>query len=264
MKAKTVLIIAVFGATLCAQTATSEKQEKKSTGLYQRTPGTHPYQQSDDFFHASTKLVNPRDIDYGVVIERRRQAFLDASVANPFFWYSALTTLLLMALMIAYGLRVIDEKRWLWRAAEILTDVWNDSELARTNAQMAIEKHNRHMQECNRVVEAQASGRTSPSALEADDARSEVVRLRGELDNVGGERNMLKAKLEEKEKLVDNLSVRLSALEKSGLTGGAVSVANENGGNGHAESESKLITRINQLTQQLELEKQKNRTLKGA
>ena len=74
---------------------------------------------------------------------------------------------------------------------------------------------------------------------------------------------MLKAKLEEKEKLVDNLSVRLSALEKSGLTGGAVSSGNENG-NGHGESESKLIARINQLTQQLELEKQKNRTLKGA
>ncbi len=81
---------------------------------------------------------------------------------------------------------------------------------------------------------------------------------------VGGERNMLKAKLEEKEKLVDNLSVRLSALEKSGLTGGAVSAANENGGNGHGDSESKLIARINQLTQQLELEKQRNRTLKGA
>ena len=113
-------------------------------------------------------------------------------------------------------------------------------------------------------MEAQASGRTSPAALEADDARNELVRLRGELDNVGGERNMLKAKLEEKEKLVDNLSVRLSALEKSGLPGGTVSSGNENGGNGHGESESKLIARINQLTQQLELEKQKNRTLKGA
>ena len=134
MRAKVVLIIAVFGATLCAQTASKEKQEKKPTGLYQRTPGAPLYQQKDDFFHASTRLVNPHDIDYGAMIEQRRQAFLDASVANPFFWYSALTTALLMALMIAYGLRVMDEKRRLWRAAEILTDVWNDSELARTNA----------------------------------------------------------------------------------------------------------------------------------
>ena len=43
------------------------------------------------FFTASTKLVNKNDLDYGAMIERRRQAFLDASAANPFFWYSALT-----------------------------------------------------------------------------------------------------------------------------------------------------------------------------
>ena len=36
MRAKVVLIIAVFGATLCAQTASKEKQENKPTGLYQR------------------------------------------------------------------------------------------------------------------------------------------------------------------------------------------------------------------------------------
>jgi hypothetical protein len=262
MRAKFVLLIPVFGAMMCAQTATKEKQEQKTVGLYQWTPGAHLYQQKDDFFHASTRLVNPRDVDYGALIEQRRQAFLDASVANPFFWYSALTTALLMVLMIAYGVRVMDEKRRLWRAAEILTDIWNDSELARANAQAAIEKHNGHMQECNRVVEAQASGRSSPAALEAEDARSELMRLRGELDTMDGERKMLKAKLEEKDKVLDNLSARLNALEKSGPA--LVPAAKDNGALGHAESESKLVARINQLTQQLELEKQKNRTLKGA
>ena len=150
----------------------------------------------------------------------------------------------------------------MWHAAEILTDIWNDSELARANAHAAIEKHNHHMQDCNRVVEAQASGRSNPAALEADDARSELTRLRGELDHVDGERKVLKAKLEEKEKVVDNMSVRLNALEKSGVSLGRV--AQENVGTGSVGSESKLIARINQLTQQLELERQKNRTLKGA
>ena len=45
------------------------------------------------------------------MLERRRQAFLDASAGNPFFWYSALTTALLMLLMFACGVRVMDEKR---------------------------------------------------------------------------------------------------------------------------------------------------------
>jgi hypothetical protein len=35
------------------------------------------------------------------MFEQRRQAFLAASGANPFFWYSALTTAILMVLMFA-------------------------------------------------------------------------------------------------------------------------------------------------------------------
>ena len=154
------------------------------------------------------------------MLERRRQAFLDASAANPFFWYSALTTALLMVLMFAYGVRVMDEKRKLWRAAEILNDVWNDAQYARATAETAIERHNPHMETCNRVIEAQLSGRPSPAALETTDARNELTRVRAELDSVDSERKLLKAKLDEKEKLVDDLSVRLSALEKGDQNSG--------------------------------------------
>jgi hypothetical protein len=56
------------------------------------------------------------------MLERRPQAFLDASAANPFFWYSALATGVLIVLMLAYGVRVMDEKRKFRRAAEILKD----------------------------------------------------------------------------------------------------------------------------------------------
>src|SRR5215471_16240206 len=122
---RTVWLLATMAAFAYAQTTPPARQERKPvTGLYQRQPGAHLYEQKDDFFHGSTKLVNPKDIDYGTMLEQRRRAFLEASLANPFFWYSALTTVLLMMLMLAYGVRVMDEKRRLWRAAEILTDVW--------------------------------------------------------------------------------------------------------------------------------------------
>ena len=97
--------------------------------------------------------------------------------------------------MLAYGVRVMDEKRKLWRAAEILNDVWNDAQYARALAETAIQKYNRDMEECNRVIEAQLSGRASPTALEATDARNELTRLRGELDAVDSDRKVLKAKL---------------------------------------------------------------------
>jgi hypothetical protein len=169
-----------------------------------------------------------------------------------------------MVLMFAYGVRVMDEKRKLWRAAEILNDVWNDAQYARAMAENAIERHNSHMEACNRVIEAQLSGRPSPAALETTDARNELTRVRGELDSSDSERKLLKAKLDEKEKLVDDLSIRLSALEKGEQNGGSGTGRTQNGAAGNGESESRLIARINQLTQQLDAEKQKNRALKGA
>jgi len=75
---------------------------------------------------------------------------------------------------------------------------------------------------------------------------------------------VLRAKLDEKEKLVDDLSARLSVLEKGDQFGGPAQARAQNGNSGSGESESRLIARINQLTQQLETEKLKNRTLKGA
>ena len=97
---------------------------------------------------------------------------------------------------------------------------------------VGVDHYNRHMQECNRVIEAQLSGRSSPATLEASDALDELTRIRGELDNLDGERKVLKAKLEEKEKLVDTLLPRLSALEKSGLNASFVPPGKENGANG--------------------------------
>src|SRR5215469_2607059 len=170
-------------------------------------------------------MKKQKDIDYGTMLEQRRRTFLEASLTNPFFWYSALATAFLIVLMLAYGVRVMGEKRKLWRAAEILTDVWNDCERARATAHSAIEKFNGHMQECNRVVESQLSGRPSPAAVEAEDARRELTRVRSELDKVDSERKAIKAQLEQKEKTVDDLSARVSILEAAGMSRGPVEVS---------------------------------------
>jgi hypothetical protein len=268
MKVQVVFIIVALTMMVDGQTGSGQAnkadQKRPAAAPYQRPAGTRPSGQKEDFFTASINLVNKNDLDYGAMLERRRQAFLDASAANPFFWYSALTTGLLMVLMLAYGVRVMDEKRKLWRAAEILNDVWNDARFARTMTETAIQKYNLHTEECNRVIEAQLSGRASPAALEATDARTELTRLRGELDTVDSERKILKAKLDDKERLIDELSARLDAIEKAGQAGNSIQARAGNGTPARNETESKLIGRINQLTEQLEAEKQKNRTLKGA
>ena len=269
MRTHSMIILAACAVLAHSQPAANsahrtDQKKQPAAKLYQGPASPRPHEEKEDFFTSSTKLVNQSDVDYGAMLERRRRAFLDASAANPFFWYSALTTALLLVLMFAYGVRVMDGKRKLWRAAEILNDVWNDAQYARAMAEKAIERHNSHMEECNRVIEAQLSGRPSPAALETTDAKNELTRVRSELDSVDSERKLLRAKLDEKEKLVDDLSSRLTALERSEQNGGASTSRTQSGGAGNGESESRLIARINQLTQQLEAEKQRNRALKGA
>lgn len=257
MNARGLLVTAIVTLSLCAQTEHNQPKQPPAGQPPQQPKTVRPYQGREDFFHASTKLVNPKEFDYGAWIEERRQALLEASVTNPFFWYSALTTGLLMLLMMMYGVRVLGEKRKLWRAAEILTDVWNQDQHSRCVAARAVEKHNRHMEECNRVVEAQLSGRPSPAALEAGDARHQIESLRAELGATESEKNEAKAQLEKKDKLIAELSARITALEK--LWG-------ENGGSppDGTDTVTKLVARINTLQQQLEAERQRNRQLKRA
>ncbi|HYM06064.1 MAG TPA: hypothetical protein VEU11_05845 [Terriglobales bacterium] len=258
------LLTATLSVSLWAQTAHSQPRQAAAsqptsgpTAPHQQPQTRRPYQHREDFFHASTKLVNPKDFDYGAWIEERRRALLEASVANPFFWYSALTTGLVMLLMLMYGVRVLGEKRKLWHAAEILTDVWNQDQYSRAVAAAAVDKYNRHMEECNRAVEAQLSGRPSPTALEADDAKRQIENLRADLSATESAKNEAKTQLGKKDKLIAEMSARITALEK---------MWEENGGSPPAGTDTvtKLVARINTLQQQLEAERQRNRQVKGA
>ena len=89
MKVQVVCMIVACTVMVDGQTGSSPAHKadgkQPAAGLYQRQAATRPHEQKDDFFTASTKLVNKNDFDYGAMLERRRQAFLDASAANPFF-----------------------------------------------------------------------------------------------------------------------------------------------------------------------------------
>jgi len=262
MRPKTVLTLLILGALAWGQdeqsTPGAVEQSKAQHSVHQRPSSARRYVGKQDFIHFATKQVNPTDTDWGAWIEQRRQAFMEAMVANPFFWYSALATALLMVLMVAYGVRVMDEKRKLWHAAEILTDVWNQEQYSQSVAQTATERYNRHMLDCNRVIEAQVSGRPSPGMFEANDAREQLERLRAERDNLDSDNRKVKAELEKREGIIQNLSARVKDLEPQLDQKG--SGAQQQGG---SDTERRLIAKVNQLRQELETEKQKSRALKG-
>jgi hypothetical protein len=267
MKVSPALLLIIAAALAPAQEPANQaarpnpnrKSAQISPGQYQRPQTAKPYQPQDDFFHYSTKLVNKNDFDYGAWIAERRRAFLEASLANPFFWYSALTTGLVMLLMLMYGVRVLDERRKLWRAAEVLTDVWNQDQYSRAVASAAVEKYNAHMAECNRVVETQLTGRLSATALETMDFRERLEVVSAQRDAFDSENRSLKAELQKKETLLSQMSGRLDALERRSETNG-----NGIGTTADTEAARRLIARVNELQQQLEAEQRKNRHLKGA
>jgi len=161
--------------------------------------------------------------------------------------------------MMMYGVRVLGEKRKLWRAAEILTDVWNQDQYSRAVAAAAVDKHNRHMEECNRVVEAQLSGRPSPAALETSDTKEHLEKLRAGRDTLDSDNKRLNAELQKKEKLITEMSARLDVLERRSerASGGTVPLDG-------SDTVPKLVARVNELQQQLDAERLKNRQFKGA
>jgi len=259
--------LAIVSAGLWAQSPPSPSAQipvvrhstQTAPPLYQRPQSANPSQPHEDFFRSSTKLVNKSDFDYGAWIEERRRALLEASLSNPFFWYSALTTGLVMLLMLMYGVRVLDEKRKLWRAAELLTDVWNQDQYSRAVTAAAVEKHNAHMAECNRVVETQLTGRPSAAALETMDAKERLETLSAQRDALDSENRSLKAELQRKDAMLSQMSGRLDALERRAEANGAGTAAPAD-----TESTRRLVARVNELQQQLEAEQRKNRQLKGA
>lgn len=261
MITRTVWTLLILGAPVWGQgerTALGTTEQSKAQHSTHQRPSSRLYVGKEDFFHFATKQMNPSDTDWGTWIERRRETFMDAMVANPFFWYSALTTALLVVLMVAYGVHVVDEKRKLWHAAEILTDVWNQEQYSQSIAQTATERYNRHMLDCNRVIEAQVSGRPSPGTFEANDAREQLERLRAERDNLDSDNRRVKAELEKRDGVIQNLSARVKDLEP---------LFDQNGSGaqqqGSSDTERRLIAKVNQLRQELDTEKQKNRALKG-
>ncbi len=105
---------------------------------------------------------NKANFDYGTWIEQRRQAFLDATVKTPYFWYSFSITGSLLFLMLAYTKLYVDHRRTIRIATEIQTDLGNHDLYSRRASRQAIEKYNRHIEQCNRAIENAESGQDRP------------------------------------------------------------------------------------------------------
>jgi hypothetical protein len=219
----------------------------------------HPLYQ-DTWYELLLKQFNPNHFDYGAWMEQRRQAFLEASVRNPYFKYSLSVTIALMLMAGVCTKLWIDHRRAMWITAEMMTDLYNHDLYSREVAEKAIEKYNQHIERCNRAIEAAQHGSTlTVATADTDQLNAQLQKTAGELNVANTDNAALQEQLKQKSNLIVELSLRVDALSK------------KNGGNlvttqpiDLSGADPNLIKHINDLQEQLVVERKKNRQLRGA
>jgi len=268
---RTIAIVTVAVAGLIATgPAIAQQRPQSAVALYgqrqaqpqgqQQAPPARPmYQRGDTWYEFLLKQFNPSNFDYGAWMEERRQMFLDASVRNPYFKYSLGTTIALLVLAMLYSKQWIDHRRAMWITAEMMTDLYNHDLYSRDVAEKAIQKYNQHIERCNRAIEAAQHGSTLPAATaDADLLNAQLQKTAGELNVANTENAALQEELKQKSNVIVELSLRVDALSK------------KNGGNLASSqpidlscADPNLIKHINDLQEQLVVERKKNWKLKG-
>jgi hypothetical protein len=125
--------------------------------------------------------------------------------------------------------------------------VLRHDEYSRQAANEAIRRYNNHIEKCNRMVEADASGLWKwMSSAELEALNSKVRRMADELAAAREEVKKLEAELSDKSEVIADMSLR------------------SKGGSGSRQNvPAAHIERINQLELELNQEKKKNLRVKG-
>lgn len=212
------------------------------------------------------KQFNPGNFDYGAWIEKRREAFLKATAGEPYFWYSLSVTAGMLLMMAACAKLCLDHRRSMRIMAEMMADLYSHDLYSRQAANEAIEKYNRHIEQCNRATETAEAGegRLGWGDTQVDSLKAELQRVAGQLEATTQDRNRLQQEFRQKALVVADLSARLDALSKkvnktrdTGIAAGEPVLTGAHG------VDARFLGHINRLQEELYAERQKNKHLKG-
>jgi hypothetical protein len=218
------------------------------------------YQRRDTWYQFLLKQFNSDDLDYGAWLEQHRQAFLDASVHNRYFNYSAGVTIALIVMTLLFAKQRMDHGRAMWITAEMMTDLYNHDTYSRQVAREAIDRYNDHIERCNRAIEAADHGLCVPEMdSNVGSLRSELQSVREERDSYKRERDLATQDLAVKERLLADVSLRLDALTKTSDPHGSPT----NTLDIHS-ADPRLVEHINTCEEQLYAERREDRRLQGA
>ncbi len=81
-----------------------------ASGVRAQTPHQR-YVGRDTWYEFLLKQFNRSNFDYGAWFEKRREVFLQATVTEPYFWYSVSVTAGMLLIMVAYTKLYLDHRR---------------------------------------------------------------------------------------------------------------------------------------------------------
>lgn len=253
------IVLSASGAGLQTAADPHSHQPSKSHAGPNPNSAQTPYQRQETWYEFMLKQLNRDNTDYGNWIEERRREFIDARIRNPYFLYSVgITVGLLLVTTVCVKLH-IDHRRFMWITAEVMADIYNQDTYSRQIAQEAIERYNHHIEQCNRAIEAGENGiTTSTTTNEVEQLRTDLMRVAEERDAATRERDIAREQVRKKSEILADISVRLETLKnKTGATSATKVTAEMRG------ADPKLVSVINTLQEQLYVERNNNRRLRG-
>jgi len=268
-----VLSIIVLSALL-AVVAFGQVEPRSRTGHHTAPPAASPsagdsaspaprrlYEHNLNFYEFVLRQLNPNDKDWGGWYEERRQALVDAALHEPCFWYCLGLTLACLCCVAAVLKSQSDQDRQYDIMGERMDEVRSSAACSFELALEAIEMYNTHIELCNRAIEASGSGHLAVSSgnSAAASPQAEPTGAKDQAGSFDGDKRRLEAEVAQKSAVIAELSLRVDAL------------SSQLGGNGHGAaprdistaSPSDLVRHINTLQQQLHVEREKNKRLKG-
>jgi hypothetical protein len=250
----TVLSRAVLSVVLSASTACFGQTQDHQSPVAPHSPN-----KQQGFFDYVLGKVNPNGCDYGASMQAGREAVVQSTVDDLYFWSNAVTLLLLTgaAAVIFLQWRSSDKKEVV--AASLITELWNGRVSDRIELERRTAQFNQLVETHNAEVEKALSLKSQPSEKDKETAGNLSRNVR---------------KLTDKGSAADSPTAHAEP-----ITCGATSATTPNGGSTGLQqsnlllqrrleamqnNEANLKQRLNQTTLLLDQERRRNASLKGA
>jgi len=262
---RSVIVCALLAGFILAAASCSPRTAPLSEPLPPKAPADDaalraqsPYQRHDTWYEFMLKQFNPDNFDYGRWVEQERRKLFELLLKNPYFLYSFSITVALLLAATACAKQWVDHRRAMWITSEMMADLYNQDAYSRQIAQEAIERFNKHIERCNRAIEAGESLAVAGGPNEMEQLRTELMRVAEERDTATRDRDIAREELRRKSEILAEMSVRLDTRTNKRGASPAAKMSSDLGG-----ADAKLVTHINNLQEQLYVERNNNRRLKG-